>query len=202
MAQLRLALAQIDPTVGDFAGNCDLVVEWARHARERGAHVVAFPEGMLPGYPAEDLVLRSSFVDESVAATERLAKILAEQGLGELPVVVGFVDRSPAGVHNSAAVLFRGGVVARYAKHHLPNYGVFDEFRYFVPGDSLPVVRWHGVDIAMTICEDLWQDGGPIAAARTADAGLVLTINGSPYERNKDDVRCELTRRRSAEAGA
>jgi NAD+ synthase (glutamine-hydrolysing) len=202
MAQLRLALAQIDPTVGDFAGNCDLVVEWARHARERGAHLVAFPEGMLTGYPAEDLVLRSSFVDESVAATERLAKRLAAEGLSELPVVVGFVDRSPAGVHNSAAVLHRGGIVARYAKHHLPNYGVFDEFRYFARGDRLTVLRLHGVDVALTICEDLWQDGGPISVAREARVGLVLTINGSPYERNKDDVRLPLCQRRAREAEA
>lgn len=202
MAQLRLALAQVDPTVGDFAGNADLVVQWAQHAQERGAHLVAFPEGMLTGYPAEDLVLRSSFVDESVAATERLAKRLAAAGLGELPVIVGFVDRSPAGAQNAAAVLVRGGIAARYAKHHLPNYGVFDEFRYFNRGDRLTVVRVNGVDVALTICEDLWQDGGPVSIAREARVGLVVTINGSPYERNKDDVRLPLCQRRAREADA
>ncbi|MFL6237946.1 MAG: NAD+ synthase [Actinomycetes bacterium] len=202
MTQLRLALAQVDPTVGDFAGNADLVVQWARHARERGAHLVAFPEGMLTGYPAEDLVLRGSFVDESVAQTERLAKRLVAEGLGDLPIVVGFVDRSPAGAHNSAAVLVHGGIAARYAKHHLPNYGVFDEFRYFVRGDRLTVVRVHGIDVALTICEDLWQEGGPVSVAREARAGLVLTINGSPYERNKDDVRLPLCQRRAREAEA
>src|SRR4051794_35124457 len=157
---------------------------------------------MLTGYPAEDLVLRSSFVDESVAAAERLAKRLAAEGFSELPVIVGFVDRSPAGAHNSAAVLVHGGIAARYAKHHLPNYGVFDEFRYFARGDRLTVVRIHGVDIALTICEDLWQDGGPVSVAREARVGLVLTINGSPYERNKDDIRLPLCQRRAREAEA
>ena len=213
MAQLRLALAQVDPTVGDFAGNADLVLEWAHHAHERGAHLVAFPEGMVTGYPAEDLVLRRSFVDESMATTEHLARRLAAEGLGELPVVVGYVERSPAadvvgpsgrvsGAHNSAALLARGAILARYAKHHLPNYGVFDEFRYFVRGDRLPVIRIHGIDMAITICEDLWQDGGPISVAREARVGLVLTINGSPYERNKDDERLALCQRRAREAEA
>jgi NAD+ synthase (glutamine-hydrolysing) len=202
VAQLRLALAQVDPTVGDFAGNTDLVLQWTRHARERGAHLVAFPEGMLTGYPAEDLVLRASFVDESVASMERLARRLSDEGFGELPVVVGYVDRSPAGAHNSAAVLVHGGIVARYAKHHLPNSGVFDEFRYFARGDRLTVVRVHGIDIALTICEDLWQDGGPVSVAREAQVGLVVTINGSPYERNKDDVRLPLCQRRAKEAEA
>ena len=202
MAQLRLALAQVDPTVGDFTGNAELVVRWAHHAREQGAHLVAFPEGMLTGYPPEDLVFRASFVEESVAATERLARCLVDEGLGELPVVVGYVDRSPAGAHNSAAVLAGGGIVARYAKHHLPNYGVFDEFRHFARGDRLAVVRINGIDVALTICEDLWQDGGPVAVAREARVGLVLTINGSPYERNKDDMRLPLCQRRAREAEA
>jgi NAD+ synthase (glutamine-hydrolysing) len=202
VAQLRLALAQVDPTVGDFAGNSELVVRWAHHAREQGAHLVAFPEGVLTGYPPEDLVLRRSFVAASVAATERLARRLVDEGLGDLPVVVGYVDHSPAGAHNSAGVLVRGGIFARYAKHHLPNYGVFDEFRHFARGDVLTVVRIHGIDVALTICEDLWQDGGPVAVARAARVGLVLTINGSPYERNKDDVRLPLCQRRAREAEA
>ena len=102
---------------------------------------------------------------------------------------------------NAAAVLHRGSVVARYAKHHLPNYGVFDEFRIFTPGTDLTVVRLHGVDIAIAICEDLWQDGGPVALTRRCGAELLLVLNGSPYERDKDDVRRELVTRRAAEAG-
>ncbi|MER7160123.1 NAD+ synthase, partial [Streptomyces lydicus] len=140
-----------------------------------------------------------------------LAGRLAAEGLGDLPVIVGYLDRAaqdrprygrPAGApQNAAAVLHRGDVVLSFAKHHLPNYGVFDEFRYFVPGDTLPVVRLHGVDIALAICEDLWQDGGRVPAARTAGAGLLVSVNASPYERDKDDTRLELVRRRAREAG-
>jgi NAD+ synthase (glutamine-hydrolysing) len=203
VAALRLALAQVDATVGDLQANTELVLKWAEHAQQRGAHLAVFPEGVITGYPAEDLVLRESFVAASIAAVGRLAEVLVGRGLGELAVVVGYVDRAPQGrPFNAAALLHRGAIVTTYAKHHLPNYGVFDEARYFSRGDRFPVVRLHGVDVVLTICEDLWQEGGPIAAARTAGAGLVLTINGSPYERNKDDLRLALAQRRAAEAGA
>ncbi|WP_328496725.1 NAD+ synthase [Streptomyces sp. NBC_00414] len=211
MPQLRLALNQIDSTVGDLAGNAEAVVRWTRHSAEQGAHLVAFPEMVLTGYPVEDLALRSSFVEASRAALHALAARLAEEGFGDLPVVVGYLDRSekaqprygqPAGApRNAAAVLHRGEVVLTFAKHHLPNYGVFDEFRYFVPGDTLPVVRVHGIDVALAICEDLWQDGGRVPAARSAGAGLLLSINASPYERDKDDTRLDLVRKRAQEAG-
>ncbi|MFI6701932.1 NAD+ synthase [Streptomyces sp. NPDC050509] len=211
MPQLRLALNQIDSTVGDLAANAEAIVHWTRHAAEQGAHLVAFPEMALTGYPVEDLALRSSFVEASRAAVRALAGRLAEEGFGEVPVVVGYLDRSesaqprygqPAGApRNAAAVLHRGEVVLNFAKHHLPNYGVFDEFRYFVPGDTMPVVRVHGVDVALAICEDLWQEGGRVPAARSAGAGLLLSVNASPYEREKDDTRLELVRKRAQEAG-
>ncbi|MFH8437105.1 NAD+ synthase [Streptomyces sp. NPDC018007] len=211
MPQLRLALNQIDSTVGDLAGNSEAIVHWTRHAAEQGAHLVAFPEMVLTGYPVEDLALRSSFVEASRRALRALAARLDAEGFGELPVVVGYLDRSehaaarygqPAGSpRNAAAVLHRGGIALDFAKHHLPNYGVFDEFRYFVPGDSMPVVRVRGVDVALAICEDLWQDGGRVPAARSAGAGLLLSINASPYERDKDDTRLELVRKRAREAG-
>lgn len=211
MPQLRLALNQIDSTVGDIAANAESVVRWTRHSAEQGAHLVAFPEMMLTGYPVEDLALRSSFVEASRAALRSLAARLADEGLGELPVVVGYLDRSataqpkygqPAGApQNAAAVLYGGEVALSFAKHHLPNYGVFDEFRYFVPGDTMPVVRVRGVDVALAICEDLWQDGGRVPAARSAHAGLLLSVNASPYERDKDDTRLELVRKRAQEAG-
>ncbi|MFG2296555.1 NAD+ synthase [Streptomyces sp. NPDC048603] len=211
MPQLRLALNQIDAHVGNIAANADAIVHWTRHSAEQGAHLVAFPEMALTGYPVEDLALRASFVEGSRAALLELAARLSSEGLGELPVVVGYLDRAggtesrlgrPAGApENAAAVLHRGEVVLRFAKHHLPNYGVFDEFRYFVPGDTQPVVRVRGVDVALAICEDLWQDGGRVPATRSAGAGLLISVNASPYERNKDDVRLELVRKRAQEAG-
>ncbi len=206
---MRVALAQMNPTVGDLAGNSALVVEHTKQAARRGAHLVVFPEMVLTGYPAEDLVLRKSFVEASRAALDELAATL---GADSPAVVVGYLDRCPesaprvgrpAGEPQDAAAFIHGGrVVATYAKHHLPNYGVFDEFRYFVPGDRLPVVRYGGVDIAMVVCEDLWQEGGPITVAREAGVGLIACPNASPYERTKDDTRFDLVKRRAAEANA
>ncbi|MFP5335784.1 MAG: NAD+ synthase [Actinomycetes bacterium] len=207
MPQLRLALAQVNPCVGDVAGNAELVREHVARAATDGAHLVAFPEMVLTGYPVEDLALRTSFVEASRQALETLAGYLVTDGCGDLPVVVGYLDRAVDAGHadarkpqNCAAVLHRGKVVARYAKHHLPNYGVFDEFRIFTPGHELTVVRVKGVDVAIAICEDIWQDGGPVAMTRDAGAELLLVINGSPYERDKDDVRLDLVRRHAAEA--
>jgi NAD+ synthase (glutamine-hydrolysing) len=210
--QLRVALAQIDVTVGDLDGNCDRVMRWATDAHDTGAHVAVFPEMCLTGYPPEDLVLRESFASASQAQLHQLADRLGAAGLGELAVVVGYLDTAdepvarvgrPAGEpENAAALLYGGTVVTRYAKHHLPNYGVFDEYRYFVPGDRFPVVRLHGVDVCFTICEDLWQDGGPIAVAAQAGVGLVLCLNGSPYERGKSYARDQLAARRAREAAA
>ncbi len=212
MAQLRLAMAQVNPTVGDLPGNARLVRDHVARAAAAGAHLVALPEMVLTGYPVEDLALRASFVEASRQALAQLASDLADDGHGDLPVVLGYLDRAPeeAGLpdadpgralpQNCAAVIHGGKVVGRYAKHHLPNYGVFDEYRIFAPGDTLTVVRIHGVDVAIAICEDLWQEGGPVAQARDAGAELLLVINGSPYERAKNDLRLELVRRRAAEA--
>ncbi|MGI8613008.1 MAG: NAD+ synthase, partial [Nocardioidaceae bacterium] len=201
VAQLRIALAQIDVTVGDIDGNADLALLWSRRAADAGAHLLALPEMALTGYPPEDLVLRTSFAQASRSRLDRLTGDLAAGGLGDLAVVVGYLDVD-GGSRNAAAVLHRGQVAAHYFKHHLPNYGVFDEDRYFTSGESFVVVRLHGIDIALTICEDIWQDGGPFAVAAAAEVGLVLNINGSPYERNKDDVRLALAARRAREAGA
>jgi NAD+ synthase (glutamine-hydrolysing) len=214
---MRIALAQVNATVGDLAGNADLIVEWTRRAAGQGARLVVFPEMMLTGYPVEDLALRASFVEASIAALDATAERLAAEGLGGVAVVTGYLDRVtglrprvglPAGAPlDAAALLYDGAVAVRSAKHHLPNYGVFDEYRYFVPGDVLPVVRLQAddgglVDVAIAICEDLWQDGGPVAVCRAAGAGLLVVPNASPYERGKDDTRLELVQRRAAEAGA
>ncbi|MFB7195304.1 NAD+ synthase [Streptomyces sp. NPDC056240] len=211
MPQLRLALNQIDSTVGDLAGNAEAIIRWTKHSAEQGAHLVAFPEMVLTGYPVEDLALRESFVEASRRELAALAKRLADEGHGDLPVIVGYLDRSekaqpkygqPAGApQNAAAVLHNGRVALTFAKHHLPNYGVFDEFRYFVPGDTMPVIRVRGIDVALAICEDLWQDGGRVPATRSAGAGLLISINASPYEQKKDDTRLDLVRKRAQEAG-
>lgn len=192
----------MNSTVGAIEANASAALDWCRRAADAGAELVLLPEMALTGYPVEDLALRRSFVAASVDAVSRLAERLEQEGLGELLVVVGHVDR--AADHrpeNSASVLHGGRVVTRYSKHHLPNYGVFDEYRYFRPGTELQVVRVRGVDVAVAICEDLWQDGGPVQAAAEAGVGLLAVINASPYEAAKDDVRLELVRRRAAEAG-
>jgi NAD+ synthase (glutamine-hydrolysing) len=217
VTELRIALAQVNATVGDLDGNAELIVAWTRRAAERGARLVVFPEMMLTGYPVEDLALRASFVEASIATLHAVAARLGAEGLGEIAVVTGYLDRRtdlaartglPAGAPEDAAALIHGGrVVITSAKHHLPNYGVFDEFRYFVPGDTLPVFRLpagdgESVEVAIAICEDLWQDGGPVAVCRRSGAGLLVVPNASPYERGKDDVRLDLVVRRAREAGA
>ncbi len=214
---MRIALAQVNSTVGDLDRNCDAVLAWTAKAIAAGAKVVVFPEMMLTGYPVEDLALRTSFVDASIAALDRTAASLGEAGLGGIAVVVGYLDRKtglrprvglPAGAPlDAAAVLFGGQVVLRSAKHHLPNYGVFDEYRHFVPGDVLPVFRiaadsGEPVDVAVAVCEDLWQDGGPVSLTRQAGAGLLVVPNASPYEHGKGTERVELCLRRGSEAGA
>jgi NAD+ synthase (glutamine-hydrolysing) len=199
--QLRIALAQVDHTVGDLAGNAAIVLAYTKQAAATGAHFVAFPEMMLTGYPPEDLVLRRSFREACRRTLTELATDLAAAGLAETAVVVGYLD-DDNGARNAAAVLLGGRVEATYFKHHLPNYGVFDERRYFVSGNRFTVIRLHGVDIALTICEDAWQEGGPFAQARAVGVDLIVNINGSPYERDKDDVRLPLLQRRAIEAGA
>ncbi len=208
MPQLRLALAQVNARVGDLAGNAELVVAQCLAARDAGAHLVVFPEMVLTGYPIEDLAMRASLIRASQEGIEALAARLADEGCGDLVAFVGFLDRAEgvadrAGVpknapQNAVGVLHGGRVVARQAKHHLWNYGVGDEIRNFVAGDTVNVVQIGGVDVALAICEDLWRDG-PSAAAKAADASLLVVPNGSPYEADKDDVRLELCARRARE---
>ena len=199
MARLRIGLAQVDATVGDIEGNALLVRKWSARAAEAGVQLLAFPEMMLTGYPIEDLVYRRTFLE---ANREALAALAADPITGDMAIVVGYLDRDELGPRNAAALLWNGRVCSTYFKHHLPNYGVFDERRWFVPGDTLPIVRLHEADVAITICEDLWQDGGPVTAAGLSGVDLCVVINGSPYEQGKTGVRSELVKRRAREAGA
>jgi len=196
--KLRIALAQVNPTVGDLAANAALVRENFKTAQDAGAHVVVFPEMVLTGYPVEDLALRPSFQLASQRAIAELAKSLT----GKTVAIVGYLDQVNGAPQNMVAVISGGEIKARYAKCHLPNYGVFDEYRNFVPGDKTLVVRIHGADIGIAICEDLWIDGGITAQLAERKPGLVIVPNGSPYERAKDDVRLALVTKRARQAGA
>ena len=218
MPRLRLALAQVDTVVGDLVANVARVRAAVAEAAAAGADLVALPEMCLTGYPVEDLALRPSFVAASRAAVRQLASVIAADGPGEVVVVVGYLDqdvdaagadvqrtgRPALASQNCAAVLHRGQVVARYAKNHLPNAGVFDEQRIFTPGTHGQRVNVRGVDVAVLVCEDLWRDGGVTAQLAEAehDPGLVLVINASPYEQGKHRVRYELCRSRAAETGS
>ena len=196
--KLRIALAQVNPTVGDLAANAALVRENFASAQDAGAHIAVFPEMVLTGYPVEDLALRPSF---QVASQKAIAQ-LASELTGETVAIVGYLDQVNGAPQNMVAVISGGAVKARYAKCHLPNYGVFDEFRNFVPGDKTLVVRIHGVDVGIAICEDLWIDGGITDQLAERKPGLVIVPNGSPYERAKDDVRLALVTKRARQAGA
>ena len=196
--KLRLALAQINPTVGDLSGNAALIKQSVDQAVGAGAHIAIFPEMVLTGYPVEDLALRPSFQVASKSALAALASELDKS----IVSIVGYLDQVAGKPQNMVAVISGGEVKARYAKCHLPNYGVFDEFRNFVAGDATLVVRIHGVDVGIAICEDLWIDGGITSQLAARTPGLVIVPNGSPYERAKDDVRLALVTKRAREAKA
>ncbi len=197
MPALRLAMAQINPTVGDLAGNSAQILEKVQQAQDLGAHLVLFPELALTGYPIEDLALSKDFLNDSGKALENLAKELAKRGQGHIRVVVGHpaLAKNPTSWaigQNCASLIFDGTVQASYAKHHLPNYSVFDEYRVFVPGDQLLTFEIDGLRFATVICEDIWQTGGPVSQIAGHNVDLTLVLNGSPFERSKTDTRFEL----------
>jgi len=194
--KLRVALAQINPTVGDLQGNAALISKYTEQAKKAAADVIVFPEMVLTGYPVEDLAMRASFRSASKKALAQLVTSLDPS----IVSVVGYLDESASGApQNKVAIIYGSKIAATYTKRHLPNYGVFDEFRNFVPGDSTLVLRVKGVDIGIAICEDIWHSLADLAARKP---GVVLVPNGSPYERNKDDVRLALVQKRAKEVGA
>ena len=197
MPALRLAMAQINPTVGDLAGNSTQILEKVQQAQDLGSNLVLFPELALTGYPIEDLALSKDFLNDSGKALEALAKEIAKRGQGHIRVVVGHpaLAKSPTSWaigQNCASLIFDGKVQASYAKHHLPNYSVFDEYRVFVPGDQLLTFEIDGLRFATVICEDIWQSGGPVSQIASHNVDLTLVLNGSPFERSKTDTRLEL----------
>jgi NAD+ synthase (glutamine-hydrolysing) len=201
MPQLRVALAQIDTTVGDLPGNTEAVVRWTRHAAGLGAHLVAFPRLTLTGLPPEGLASRRSFVVASRHALAQLAGRLDGDGLGTVAVAVGYLDGDPDGSHprDACALLYGGAVVAsRHQDHRLGG----DAGDNSAAADRLPLARLHGVDVAMTIDADLSASGGPAALARDARVGLLVCLGGWPYQRRCADARLDLLRRRAGEAGA
>ena len=197
MERLRLAGAQINPVVGDVDGNVERILAAYRQAAGRGAHLAVFPELAVTGYPPEDLVFKPSFLAASRAAVERVAA-----GIGDTAAAVGFVEPTHAGPANAAALCHRGRVLGVYRKVLLPNYGVFDEERYFVPGAEVLLASFGAVEVAVTICEDLWFPWGPMAAAAAAGAEVVVSLNASPYRMEKGDRLAPMLATRAADHGA
>jgi NAD+ synthase (glutamine-hydrolysing) len=195
---VRVALGQINTTVGDLAGNVERMATVAKEATDAGADIVCFPELAVPGYPPEDLVLRPSFVEDNLGALEELARRAADG----CAVMTGFIDRAGTGLHNSAALLRGGRVEERYAKIKLPNYGVFDEKRYFVPGDASCTIRAASSALGLSVCEDAWWPGPPFDAYAREHAEVILNINGSPYHHGKAHERLEICRARALETGS
>jgi NAD+ synthase (glutamine-hydrolysing) len=194
MAAVRIALAQINPIVGDLEGNRWLIERAIADAMAAGAALVALPELAVTGYPPEDLVLRPSFVADNLRTLEELAP--AATGI---TAVVGFVDRDGDRIFNAAAVIAGGRVEGIYHKHLLPNYGVFDEKRYFTPGDDILIAAVAGIPYGVTICEDIWSPDGPHVACAVAGAELIVNINGSPYHMGKGRERQRLLATRARE---
>ena len=186
---LRLALCQANLPVGDLAGNVERIRHGIRHARDRESDLVLFPELALTGYPPEDLLLKASFVREAAEA----AGALAAEVTGIVAVVGVPASGAEAALHNAAMVLADGRIAATYHKHHLPNYAVFDERRYFAPGRQALVIEVRGWRVGLTICEDIWMPGGPADwAAAEGGADLLANLSASPYHREKGQERESL----------
>lgn len=201
MPKVRLALAQTNPVVGDIGANTDQAFEAVKSAAKNGANMVLFGEMAITGYPIEDLAARESFIVAAAAAVKNLSVRLDQAGFGEIAVVIGHPALAPkreshnwAIAQNCASVLMGGEIIGRYAKHHLPNYSVFDEYRIFVPGNDLLSFDFMGLKFSTLICEDIWQSGGPVAQLATSNTDVVLVLNGSPFEIDKDDKRQKLVR--------
>ena len=195
MRKFRLALAQIDVAVGDLKGNAKKIIEYVDQARELKADLVAFPEMALPGYPPEDLLFKPQFIKENLAYLDQIKA--ASKGIA---VITGFIDVD-RDVYNAAAFIFDGEIIGKYHKMYLPNYGVFDEDRYFKVGTECPVYVINGTPVGVNICEDIWHATGPMVVQRAAGAELIVNINGSPFHAGKRSFREKMLATRAADNG-
>ena len=191
MRTLRISMAQINPIVGDLAGNRDKIVEFMNRAKKLGADIVVFTELAVTGYPPEDLLLKPQFVKDNLRALKDIAK--TTKGM---TAIVGFVD-SGEDLYDAAAVLHDGKVAHVYHKMLLPNYGVFDEYRYFKPGGRFPVITVNGVNIGVNVCEDIWYENGPARIQTLAGAEVIIAINASPYHKGKGKERIRMLAKRA-----
>lgn len=199
MPIVRLALAQTNPVVGDLERNLQNIKVAIETAVDSGANLIQFGEMAITGYPIEDLATRVDFLTASRNALDELKLFLQQSKYRETAVVIGvptFADNSNgwAIAHNSALAIVGGKVIGQYNKYHLPNYSVFDEFRNFVPGNDLLTFEFKKLRFSVVICEDIWQSGGPVSQLSQSETDVTLVLNGSPFERSKDDRRIELVR--------
>src|SRR5256886_5485628 len=192
MRRVRVALGQINPTVGDFERNVRMIVDAIERARALGCSLVAFPELAVTGYPPEDLLFKPAFIEANLRALDEVTR--ASRGLS---VVVGFVDKRDD-IFNAAAILHDGARVGVYHKQYLPNYGVFDENRYFQAGTEAPVFATGDTTFAVNVCEDIWYPAGPTTVQALAGAELVVNVNGSPYHVGKARLRERMAAERAA----
>lgn len=193
--KLRIVLAQLNLCVGDIYGNLDKLINAAKLARdELAADIIVFPELSITGYPPEDLLFRKAFIDQ---ATEALYEF--KNQVQNIYCVIGHPHATSQGLFNSCSLVYNNTILGRYAKQHLPNYGVFDEYRYFIPGNSACVIPINGIPVGIVICEDLWHPA-PIQQAATQGARLILSPNASPFEMDKHEQRVQVFSKRAKAA--
>src|SRR4030043_2054535 len=194
MRTLRIALSQINPTVGDFEGNVSKIVDYIEKARRVNADIVVFPELAITGYPPEDLLLKPEFIEDNLDALKKV-----QRNVGDITAVVGFVDRKDD-IYNAAAIIYNKTLIDTYHKMYLPNYGVFDELRYFQAGRRCAVYRIGDVCFGVNICEDIWYPEGPARMQALAGAEVIININASPYRIGKNKFRENMLSTRASDS--
>jgi NAD+ synthetase len=195
---LRIALAQVNMTVGDLEGNTQKIIANMHQAHAAGAHIICFPELALTGYPPEDLLLKPEFITNNLRKLDEIVE--ASKQVPGLTAVIGFVDRDQD-IYNAAAIVHEGKLIDCYHKHYLPNYGVFDEYRYFRAGKTAPIFTINDIHVGVNICEDIWYSTGPLTLQAQAGAEVIININASPYSMDKEHVRQEMLSTRAADNG-